>query len=351
MNAPDIKTPLPGPKAKAIIDRDAAVRVAVLHARLSARHRARRRRGRRGRRRQRLPRLRGRHRRQLHRRTRIPTSSRRSPSRRRSSCTCRAPTSTTSRRCGSPRSSPRSRRSTGGVRSFFGNSGTEAIEAALKLARYAHEAARTSSRSSARSTAARMGSLSLTASKVDPAARLRAADARRVSRAVSRLLSLSGRHAPTRARPSALDFIEHQIFVHLVVARRSRGDRRRADPGRRRLRRAADGVPAAAARADDAARHPARRSTKCSRAWAARERCSRSSTSASSRTSSRSPRASRRGCRSASPCARAERDGVAARRAREHVRRQSGVVRGGARDDQAAASERSWRTRPTSART
>ena len=35
------------------------------------------------------------------------------------------------------RSSPRSRRSTGGVRSFFGNSGTEAIEAAIKLARYA----------------------------------------------------------------------------------------------------------------------------------------------------------------------------------------------------------------------
>ena len=43
----------------------------------------------------------------------------------------------------------------GGVRSFFGNSGTEAIEAALKLSRYYDRAARTSSRSSARSTAAR----------------------------------------------------------------------------------------------------------------------------------------------------------------------------------------------------
>ena len=32
-------------------------------------------------------------------------------------------------------------------------------------------------------------------------------------------------------------FIEEQLFVHLVVARRSRGDRRRADPGRGRLRR------------------------------------------------------------------------------------------------------------------
>ena len=40
-------------------------------------------------------------------------------------------------------------------RSFFGNSGTEAIEAALKLATYYTKRPRTSSRSSARFTAAR----------------------------------------------------------------------------------------------------------------------------------------------------------------------------------------------------
>ena len=67
---------------------------------------------------------------------RIPTSSRRSPSRRRSSSTCRAPTSTTSRRCGWRRSSPASSPIDGEVRTFFANSGTEATEAAIKLARY-----------------------------------------------------------------------------------------------------------------------------------------------------------------------------------------------------------------------
>ena len=50
---------------------------------------------------------------------------------------------------------------------------------------------------------------------------------------------------------ASLSFIRDQILVHLIVARRSRGDRRRADPGRGRLHRAAAGVPAGAARADD----------------------------------------------------------------------------------------------------
>ena len=78
----------------------------------------------------------------------------------------------------------------GGVRSFFGNSGTEAIEAALKLARYATGRpniiaffggfhGRT------------MGALALTASKVGAAARVRTVHARRVPRAVRRLLPLS----------------------------------------------------------------------------------------------------------------------------------------------------------------
>ena len=43
MNAPDIKTPLPGPKAAAIIARDEQLRLAVLHPRLPARHGRRRR--------------------------------------------------------------------------------------------------------------------------------------------------------------------------------------------------------------------------------------------------------------------------------------------------------------------
>ena len=39
MDAPHIKTPLPGPKAKALIERDRGGGVAVVHARLSAGHR------------------------------------------------------------------------------------------------------------------------------------------------------------------------------------------------------------------------------------------------------------------------------------------------------------------------
>ncbi len=48
-----------------------------------------------------------------------------------------------------------SRRSAGPKRSFFANSGTEAIEAAIKLARYHYQALRHHRASSAASTAAR----------------------------------------------------------------------------------------------------------------------------------------------------------------------------------------------------
>src|SRR5262249_10127698 len=103
----------------------------------------------------------------------------------------------------------------GGVRSFFGNSGTEAIEAAIKLARY------TTGRQNliaflgafhGRS----MGSLSLTASKA-------------IQRRGFGPLVPGVYHAPYAdcyrcpigARPETcaaecLDFIEHQLFVHLV---------------------------------------------------------------------------------------------------------------------------------------
>src|SRR5947208_5845336 len=103
----------------------------------------------------------------------------------------------------------------GGVRSFFGNSGTEAIEACLKLSRYA------SGRQNiiaflggfhGRS----MGSLSLTASKV-------------IQRRGFRPLLPGVYHAPYPDRyrgpigstpdtcaDACIDFIEHQLFTHLV---------------------------------------------------------------------------------------------------------------------------------------
>ena len=85
----------------------------------------------------RVPRLRGRHRRQLDR----ALASRGRRGHRRagaaSSCTCRAPTSTTSRRCALRRSSPRSRRCHGpGASRSSATRATEANEAAIKLARY-----------------------------------------------------------------------------------------------------------------------------------------------------------------------------------------------------------------------
>ena len=79
-------------------------------------------------------------------------------------------------------------------RSFFGNSGTEANEAALKLAKYytkRHSVIAFLGSFHGRS----MGSLSLTASKVDAAQGLWPARARHVSRAVCGLLPLSGRPA------------------------------------------------------------------------------------------------------------------------------------------------------------
>ena len=144
---------------------------------------------------------------------------------------------------------------------------------------------RTSSRSSARSTAGRMGALSLTASKAIQRRGFGPLHAGRVSRAVSRSLSPPLGTTPRRCAAACVDFIEQQLFVAPRVARRSRRDRRRADPGRRRLHRRARRVPAAAARADDEARHPAGRRRSAVGHGADRARCSRSSTSASSPTS------------------------------------------------------------------
>ena len=109
-------------------------RLALLPARLPVRDVARPGRRGLGRRRQPLPRLRGRHRRVQHRAQPPGGGARRSRRRRRSSCTSRATTGTRAR-CGSP-SASRARADGEPVMSFFCQSGTEAVEGALKLARY-----------------------------------------------------------------------------------------------------------------------------------------------------------------------------------------------------------------------
>ena len=124
----------------------------------------------------------------------------------------------------------------GGVRSFFGNSGTEAIEACIKLARYATRRdniiaflggfhGRT------------LGALSLTASKAVQRRGFGPMMAGRVSRAVSRLLPVSARpQAETTARPSASTYIEDQLFVHLVSPDEVAAIVVEPIPGRGRLR-------------------------------------------------------------------------------------------------------------------
>ena len=78
-------------------------------------------------------------------------------------------------------------------------------------------AARTSSRSSAAFHGRTHGLAVADGEQGDSAARLRSADARRLSRAVSGPLSAAARARRRRAAPTAcLDFIEHQLFAHLV---------------------------------------------------------------------------------------------------------------------------------------
>ncbi len=111
----------------------------------------------------------------------------------------------------------------GGVRSFFCNSGAEAIEACIKLSRYAttrHQSHRVSRRVSR--TNARRAVADRQQGRAAP--RVRADDARCVSRAVSQLLSLS-------ARPDARDLRGGMSRLHRAgtvraprVARRGGGD-------------------------------------------------------------------------------------------------------------------------------
>ena len=133
---PRILTPPPGPKAKAIIDRDAAVDLAVLYQGVPAGHRRRQGRDGRGRGRQPLHRLHGGHRRLGDRATTIRRWSRPSRTRPTSSCTSAGPISTSRASPGWPSGWPGWRRARAGSGPSSPTPGTEAIEGAIKLARY-----------------------------------------------------------------------------------------------------------------------------------------------------------------------------------------------------------------------
>ncbi len=147
----------------------------------------------------------------------------------------------------------------GGVKSFFSNSGTEANEAAIKLARY-HTKRPFLIAFLGSFHGRTLGSLGLTSSRavqrkgfgpVTTPGVFHAPVPGRLSRRRRRLAGAGRRRVDRLDRGSAVR--------EPRLAGRGRGHRRRADPGRGRLHRAADRVPPAARRAGDEARHPARR--------------------------------------------------------------------------------------------
>ena len=153
-----------GPRSEARSRTRSAVYFAVLHAQLSAGGPSRPRRADRRRRRQRIPRFQRRHCRRLYRP--LPSRSRRRDPEagRRNSFTCPGPISTTPNMVELAQKLAAIAPGPGAKRVYFGNSGTEAIEAAIKLARY-HTRREKIVAFYGAFHGRTMGSLSLTASK------------------------------------------------------------------------------------------------------------------------------------------------------------------------------------------
>ena len=304
---PDIKNAAAGPEAPGrIIERDRRWCRRPTRAAIRWSSRAATGVSGRGRRRQRLPRLRRRHRRQLHR----PLASRRGDGDHRAGAAVPAhvghrlllrAAGAAGRGAGGDRADRRRRAI---VLRQLRHRGDRGVPQAGALR---DRPPRTSSRSSAGFTAARMGSLSLTASKAVQRRGFGPLMPGVYHAPYRRLLSVPGRHVtPESCAAECLDFIEHQLFVQLVspdevaaiVVEPIQGEGGYVvapDQFLQRLRELTDASTASCSS-----------STKCSRAWGGPGRCSRSSTPASSRTWWRSRRGSRRACRSASRVARAE---------------------------------------------
>ena len=234
------------------------------------------------------------------------------------------------------------------VRTFFGNSGTEATEAAIKLARY-HTKRPGIIAFLGAFHGRSLGSLSLTASKVvqrrgfgpfmpgvyhAPYPDTVSLQRQRGSRAPTQCLSLHRGSDPVA--PVAPD----EVAAIVVEPIQGEGGYIVPPPG----------VPAGAAGAGDAARHPAGRR---------RSAVGHGPHGEDVRLGALRPEGRHRHHREGhrvGPAARRHlrarrRDDVAARRAREHLRRQSRRLRRRARDDQAARRTASSRTPPAWAST
>ena len=194
------------------------------------------------------------------------------------------------------------------ARVFLGNSGTEVVEGAIKLAR--HHTGRQAIIAFLGSFHGRsLGSLSLTA--------------RQRYRAQFGPLLPGVYHAPFGE--AGLDHIEQVIFKHLALPEGVRRDRRRARAGRGRIRRAARRLPPPRCELCDR-QHPPRR-----RRGAVRRRAHRHDVGDRARRRRADILLSGKGLASGLPLGAigpGRRDDMAGRIARFDIRRQSGVVCG-----------------------
>ena len=190
---------------------------------------------------------------------------------------------------------------TGPHKIYYGNSGAEAVECALKLARY-HTKRQNVIAFFGAFHGRTMGALSLTASKPQQKRRFAPTgagrDARALSGCVSRMRGRSAGGGSVRAGLRALH--RREAVQDDAAAGGSGGDLRRADPGRGRIRGRSDGLHAGTAPDLRSPRHPAGGRRSAVAAWAAPASGGRSSTPAWSPTSFAWPRALLAACRWAS---------------------------------------------------
>ena len=183
---------------------------------------------------------------------------------------------------------------------FYGNSGAEAIEAALKLARY-HTGRQHIIAFYGAFHGRTMGALSLTASKPQQKRRFAPLVPGVTHVPLSRLRTARTSGTDAEAVRAGLRALHRgQAVQDHAASRGSRGDLRRADPGRGRLRRGADRFSAGAAALFATARHSAGRRRSADRALAGPGSGGPSSTPALSPTLSAWPRALPAACRWAS---------------------------------------------------
>ena len=214
-----------------------------------------------------------------------------------------------------------SRRSAGRARAYLGNSGTEVVEASIKLARYATQRPYIVAFLGA-FHGRTYGSVSLTASKA------------KYHAGFGPLLP-GVFHAPY-GKVEDLRWFDEVLFDKLAPGERGRGDHRRADPGRGRLHRPGGRLPPGSPRHLRRARHPADR-----RRDPVGRRTDRQDVGDRALGRRAGHPAHGQGHRVGDAARRADRPGraprgVGPRRPRLDLRRQPGRLRRGARDHRAA---------------